>query len=303
MPKQNIALVLSGGGARGLAHIGAIEELEKHGYTITSIAGTSMGALVGAVYATGKLKIFKDWMCSLDKKGVFDLVDFTLGNGGIIKGVRIIKELKKMVPDQNIEDLSIPFCAVATDIIQNKEVVFREGKLYDAIRSSISIPTVFTPFKINDMQLVDGGVLNPIPINRVIRTNGDLLVAVDVNAQIPFKSVAPETKKSSPANGYFKYLNSIQSRLNNYIPKNKTDSIGYFNLMNKSISLMTHQISTLTIEKYPPDILVNISKQAYETYEFYKAVEIIKEGEQAMQMVLEKVSSRLDFFNSEISKV
>lgn len=287
MSGKNIALVLSGGGARGLAHIGVIEELIKRGYTITSIAGTSMGALVGGIYATGQLNVYKDWMCSLDKKGVFDLVDFTLSNSGIIKGVKIMKELKKMIPDQNIEDLPIPFCAIATDIIQNKEIVFREGKLYDVIRASISIPTVFTPFKIDGMQLVDGGVLNPIPINRVIRSQGDLLVAVNVNAQIPYeRKILPE-KKNLINHRYFKYLNSVQSRLNNSIPKSKTDNIGYFNLINKSISLMTYQISALSLEKYSPDIIINIAREAFEAYEFYKAAEIIKEGEMAVKKVLQ----------------
>jgi len=287
MSGKNIALVLSGGGARGLAHIGVIEELIKRGYTITSIAGTSMGALVGGIYATGQLNVYKEWMCSLDKKGVFDLVDFTLSNSGIIKGVKIMKELKKIIPDQNIEDLPIPFCAIATDIIQNKEIVFREGKLYDVIRASISIPTVFTPFKIDGMQLVDGGVLNPIPINRVIRSQGDLLVAVNVNAQIPYeRKILPE-KKNLRSHNYFKYLNTVQSRLNNFIPKSKTDNIGYFNLINKSISLMTYQISALSLEKYSPDIIINIAREAFEAYEFYKAAEIIKEGEMAVKKVLQ----------------
>jgi NTE family protein len=286
MSNKAIALVLSGGGARGLAHIGVIEELERRGFTITSVAGTSMGALVGGIYATGQLKLYKDWMCTLDKRGVFDLVDFTVGNGGIIKGVKIIKELKKMVPDRNIEDLDIPFCAVATDINQNREIIFTKGDLYDAIRASISIPTVFIPFKIDGMQLVDGGVLNPIPINRVKRNHGDLLVAVDVNAQIPFKKEISAKEPEKNNHGYHKYLNMAQSRLNNYIPKNKNDQVGYFNLVNKSISLMTHQISQLTIEKYPPDILINVSREAFETYEFYKAQDIIKEGELAVTRFL-----------------
>jgi NTE family protein len=257
--KKSIALVLSSGGARGMAHIGIIEELEKHGYKITSVAGSSMGALVGGIYAAGKLPVLKEWLCSLDKKGVFDLIDFTFSSKGLIKGDRIIKRLKKMIPDQKIEDLKIPFCAVATDIVNCREIVFNSGSLYDAIRASISIPTVFVPFIFNENQLVDGGVVNPIPVNRVKRKKNDLLVVSNVNARI--------------------------SCIEN-LPDLKSDHYGYFRLIKKSISLMIHQISMLTIEKYQPDILINVSRDSLDTFVFYKAAVIIKIGEQAARRVL-----------------
>lgn len=261
--KKNIALVLSSGGARGMAHIGIIEELEKHGYKITSIAGTSMGALVGGIYAAGQLPVLKKWLCSLDKKGVFDLVDFNFSSKGLIKGDRIMKKLKKIIPDQNIEDLKIPFCAVATDIVNSKEIVFDKGSLLDAIRASISIPTVFVPFIKDGLQIVDGGVLNPIPINRVKRKKNDLLVVSNVNARIPCN------EKSNVL---------------------KTDYLGYFRLIKKSTSLMIYQISVLTLEKYPPDILINVSRDSMETYVFYKAAEIISVGEQAAKNELDKLA-------------
>lgn len=256
--KKNIALVLSSGGARGMAHIGIIEELEKHGYTITSISGSSMGALVGGIYATGQLPVLKEWLCSLDKKGVFDLIDFTFSSKGLIKGDRIMKKLQKMIPDQNIEDLRIPFCAVATDIVNCKEMIFSSGSLHDAIRASISIPTVFVPFNYNGKQLVDGGVLNPIPINRVKRRRNDLLVVSNVNARIPCKEILSEVKPD----------------------------LGYFRLIKKSISLMISQVSVLTIEKYPPDILISVSRDSLDTFVFYKATEIIEVGKKAARKAL-----------------
>lgn len=285
MNKKNIALVLSSGGARGFAHIGVINELLRQGYSITSIAGTSMGALVGAMFATGQLKQFEKWVSSLDVMEVLKLTDISISNKGLVKGNRIIKKLKELVPDRNIEDLPIPFCAVATDIINGTELVFTEGNLYDAIRASISIPTVFQPFKISDSYYVDGGVLNPVPINRVKRREKDMLVVVDVNAQIPAEK-KEKTNKKQIDNKYLKQLKSMQDKLSNIIPKNKKDDIGLFNLTTRSISLMLHQISVLTIEKDKPDMLISISKDSYGTFDFYKAEEIIKEGERATQKAM-----------------
>ena len=187
----SVSLVLSSGGARGIAHIGVIEELERQGFEIKSIAGSSMGALVGGIYASGNLQVYRDWMCNLDKTAVFNLVDFTLSTNGLVKGNKVIKELKKIVPDENIEDLPISFTAVATDIKNRKEVVFEKGSLFEAIRASISIPTVFKPCMQNGMVLIDGGVVNPLPINRVKRMKDDIVIAVDVSSPIASEKHVP----------------------------------------------------------------------------------------------------------------
>ena len=129
---KNVALVLSSGGARGFAHIGVIKVLEKEGFKITSVAGTSMGALVGGIYATGQLTNFEEWICSLDIKEVLRLTDLSISNKGLVKGKKIIEKMKEIVPERNIEDLAIPFCAVATDILNGTEKIFTRGKLYDA---------------------------------------------------------------------------------------------------------------------------------------------------------------------------
>ena len=278
--KQKIALVLGSGGARGVAHIGVIEELEKQGFEIKSIAGTSMGALVGGMYATGNLEVYKEWMCSLDKMDVFNLIDFTFSRNGIIKGDKILKEMKKMIPDKNIEDLSIPFVAIATDISNDKEVVFNSGSLYDAIRASISIPNVFTPFDKDGSHIVDGGVLNPIPINRAKRFDDDILVVVDVNARIPNITPKPDNADHE-GKRYSKYVNTMINKLNYFIPKHETDKLGYFSLLNKTTGLMLHQISLMTLEKYQPDILINISRASFGTYDFYKSGKIIELGRSA----------------------
>ena len=276
--KQAISLVLSSGGARGLAHIGVIEELERQGFEIKSIAGTSMGALVGGVYATGKMEEYKNWLSGLDKLDVFKMVDFTLSSHGLIKGDKIFKVMKKMVPDTNIEDLRVPYVAIATDIINHKEVVFDKGNLFEAVRASISIPTVFTPVTVKNLRLVDGGVLNPIPINHVKRFDDDLLAVVNVNAQVPY--IKPDSLvKTEKKNGhsYIEKVKIFQKKLADMFPKNK-ESLSYFNLISETISIMLNQIARLTIEKYQPDILINISRKSCGTYDFYKAAEMIEIG-------------------------
>lgn len=279
--KKQVSLVLSSGGARGVAHIGVIEELEKQGFEIKSIAGTSMGALVGGMYATGKLDVYKEWMCSLDKMDVFNLIDFTFSKNGIMKGDKILREMKRKIPDRNIEDLSIPFVAIATDISNKKELVFNSGSLYDAIRASISIPTVFTPVNKDDSYLVDGGVLNPIPINRVKRVDDDILVVVNVNADVP--NIKPQLHENNNHEDkkHSKYINTVINKLNYFIPKHENDKLGYFSLLNKTTGLMLHQISLMTIEKYQPDILINISRDSFGTYDFYKSEKLIEAGKKA----------------------
>ena len=181
--KKEVALALSSGGARGLAHIGAIEELEAHGYRITSVAGCSMGALIGGVYAAGKLKEFREWMKTIDRKKMLELTDFSFSLNHIVKGTRIIEAIMEFVPDMAIEDLPIPYCCVATDWKSGREVVFNKGSLFEAIRASISLPSFYEPVQKDGMILIDGGVVNPIPLNRVKRKEGDILVGVDVSGQ------------------------------------------------------------------------------------------------------------------------
>jgi NTE family protein len=278
--KKNVALVLSSGGARGCAHIGALKVLDQNGYKITSIAGTSMGALVGGIYATGQLQQFEEWISSLDIKEVLRLTDFSISKKGLLKGKKVIDKIKQIVPERNIEDLSIPFCAVATDIIEETEVVFTEGNLYEAIRASISIPTVFQAVKIGNRYFVDGGLTNPIPVNRIKRYKDDLLVVVNVSSPIPYEKKSIEAEKLSD-NKYSEQIKLIKEKLNNLIPTKKTEDIGIFNLTNNSIGTMMRKISDLTLEKNKPDLLINISKESFGTYDFYKAKEIIKEGERA----------------------
>ena len=284
--KKNVALVLSSGGARGFAHIGAIKVLEGRGYNITSVAGTSMGALVGGIYASGRLKEFEEWVSSLDMMEVLKLTDISLSKKGLVKGDKIIDRMKEIVHDRDIEELQIPYSAVATDIIRGRERVFTSGSLFNAIRASISIPTFFQPFLLSGDYYVDGGLVNPIPINRVKRTEGDLIAVVDVNADIPHVRMEPQ-KEEPAGKGYLKMIRNINARAGKHIPKHRKDDIGIFNLNNRSISIMLNQIASLTLMDSRVDIMVRVAREAYGTYDFYKAAEIISEGERATIMALD----------------
>ena len=277
--KKNVALVLSGGGARGIAHIGVIQELEEQGYNIKSISGTSMGAVIGVLYAVNKIEEYKSWICTLDKLEVFKLIDFTFSKQGLIKGDKVFKKLHDFIPDINIEDLKINYAATATDIINKKEVVFTKGNIYDALRASIAIPTIFTPVKKNNSLLVDGGVINNIPIEHVERTKDDILIVVDVNADTPkYKPAQSKKEEKIKQNEYLKKIKEFQ----NYFYKNKTKSIneklGFFNILDKSIDILSSQVVKLSLEKFNPEILINISRNSCGTFDFYKAEELIKIG-------------------------
>ena len=297
---KNVALVLASGGSRGLAHIGAIEVLEEHGFRITSIAGASMGALVGGIYAAGGLEAFKEWMKTVDRMKVLNLMDFTIGNGGFVKGEKVISELKSIIPDKSIENLPVPFTAVATDILHRREVVFDSGSLYDAIRSSISMPSIFTPYRIKDMLLVDGGVVNPVPVNRVPRTPGDILVAVDLNGPfIPRQEEKPEHQKEKGRvrQRIEKIMDSFADKVKkeevdaHILPQNNEkedeNDMGIVSILNQSSSMMIQTNADLTLKLYPPDILVRIAKNAYSTMEFYKYDEIVALGRTKMEEALQ----------------
>lgn len=277
--KQKVSLVLSGGGARGIAHIGVIEALEEKGFEISAVAGTSMGALIGGIYALGKIDVYKNWLCTLDKMKVFSLVDFTFSGLGLVKGDKLFHKMRELIEDANIEDLRIPFVAVAADIINKKEVVFTSGSVLDAIRASIAIPTVFTPVKTETGLLVDGGIINNLPIDHIKRSNGDILIAVNVNAHIPYDKPAVKKNETAPKpTGYKEKIKAFYDQLNKNNPLSGEERFGYFDVINKTISFMTYRTTQLSLEKYSPDIIINISHDSCSTYDFYKAEEMIETG-------------------------
>ena len=281
--KKDVALVLSSGGARGLAHIGAIEELEAQGYRITSIAGCSMGALIGGVYAAGKLEKFREWMKTVDRKKMLELTDFSLSLNHIAKGSRILEAIMEFVPDMLIEDLPIPYCAVATDLKGGHEVVFSKGSLFDAIRASISLPSFYEPVYRDGMILIDGGVTNPIPLNRVVRHDGDILVGVDVSGhdykkQWEIQQELAEKRKHSTS--------LSQQILNKLIPDNL--EFNYYTMLSRVSSVMIRQNSILMAQLMKPDVLVDIQMSRYGGFDYDKSEKIIAIGRQKTEQALSK---------------
>ena len=273
--KKNVALALSSGGARGLAHIGAIEELEEQGYNITSIAGCSMGALVGGVYAAGKLNEFREWMKTIDRKKMLGLIDFSLSLNHIVKGTRIIEAIMEFVPDVNIEDLPIPYCAVATDLKAGREVLFCKGSLFKAIRASISLPSFYEPIQRDDMILIDGGIINPLPLNRVKRQSGDILVGVDVSGH-DYKAQWEELHRLTAMQ---KSDASLKTKiLDMLIPDNI--EFNYYTVLSRASSLMIRQNSILMAQLMNPDILIDIQMNRYGTFDFDKSEKLIAIGRQ-----------------------
>lgn len=276
---KKVSLVLSGGGARGLAHIGVLEELEKQDFEIHSITGTSMGAVVGGIYAAGKIKEFKEWLLKLDKVDVFDLVDFTLFNNGFIKGDKAFEELSNFIPDKNIKDLPIQFCATATDLTSKEQVLFKDGSLYDAMRASIAIPNVITPVKNEDSILVDGGVIDNIPITHAPRNDNDILVAVNVNADLPLPE--KKKKKEEEQSLYQSTIDKFNENLSELFSDDEDNDLSYFDIMNVSFEIMRNEMVKHTLENNPPDILIETPRYCCDIYDFYKADELIEMGRKA----------------------
>lgn len=300
--KKKVALCLASGGARGFAHIGAIEELERRGYEISAISGTSMGAFVGGIYAAGGLEELKKWALSLDTKKVLRLTDFTFSTQGFMKGNKVLNDIKKLVPDVNIEDMKIPFTACATDIKNGVEVDFDKGSLYEAIRASISLPSVLKTYKKDDMILIDGGIVNPFPLNRVKRTDGDILVGVDVSVPSKKNSKIVKYNKSSVSRLREKLLkdSSILARmfegLIKKVPEDKPEevvSVNFISILSSCSSLMIERNSALTVQLTKPDVLAKIHHDAYGTMDFGKANEIIKLGVNAMKIALDEYEAKV----------
>ena len=280
---KDIALVLSSGGARGLAHIGVIEELEAHGYHISSIAGCSMGALIGGVYAAGKLTEFREWMKTVDRKKMLELTDFSLSLNHFVKGKRIIEAIMEFVPDMPIENLPIPYSAVATDLKDGREVVFSKGSLFEAIRASISLPSFYEPVQRDGMILLDGGVINPIPLNRVSRKTGDILVGADVSGH-DYKSQWEEMRRLTE---WQKKDKSLKARiLDKLIPDNL--EFNYYTLLSRASSMMIRQNSILMTKLMNPDMLIDIQMSRYGGFDYDKSEKIIAIGRQKTAAAISK---------------
>jgi len=293
---RDLSLVLGSGGARGYAHIGVIEELQAQGFSIRSIAGSSMGALVGGMHAAGKLDAFRDWALPLQRYDVLRLIDWTFRGGGFIKGERVSGLLREMIGDVSIEQLPMAYTAVAVDLDAQREVWFSRGPLFDAIRASIAIPTVFRPHHYQGRLLVDGGLLNPLPVSPTLRDLTDATIAVDVNAMaeafgderdaaaIDDGKSMPEVIDDATAPPQLQQRRRRLAALVDSFVERRERRIaaarepGALELFARSLDAVQETITRLKLAAQPPDLLVTIPRNACAFYEFHRADELIELG-------------------------
>lgn len=307
--RKTVSVALGSGGARGLAHIGVLQILKEHEFEIANIAGSSMGACVGGIYCADKLDTFTDWVLTLNRRETLRLMDFTMSTQGVIKGKKVLEHLKGMLGEIRIEDFDIPYTAIATDVKSKQEVWMRNGDLYSVIRASSSIPTLMMPSKLGERLLIDGGVLNPLPLEPLVPKSTDLLVAVNINANPEGhqrfshvdvrEHVAGEHTEEETSAYTTRMVNTVKSWLNmsksEKIDSEQSSTLNYLGMLNKTYDFMQDRLCEQSIEIHQPDIVVNIPRHVGATLEFYRAEEMVEEGrtaaKKAIQLWKEKQSA------------
>ena len=285
---ESISLVLGSGGARGHAHIGVIRALEERQLEIRSIAGASMGSVIGGIYAAGELETYNKWAMNLRKSDVVKLLDFSFTWTSIFKGERIIDVLKDLIGDRQIEDLPIAFTAVATAIEEQREVWLNKGSLFDAIKASTAVPGVFAPVRIKGRTLIDGGIVNPIPIAPTLNDATDLTIAVNLSGTADYVPAAADEndEESARDEGYRAAIGRFISGLmeNDDKVEKPPDAV---DLLTQSIDIMQGAIARLKLAAYAPDIVVDVPRDACSFFEFHRASEMADLGYRNTMAALE----------------
>lgn len=295
---RRISLVLGSGGARGLAHIGVIRCLEERGYEIGYISGSSIGALIGGIYAAGKLDEYAEWVSALRRLDVVRLMDWSFHHGAVLSGDRIISVLRELVGEREIEELPIGFTAVATEINDKREVWLNRGSLFEAIHASIAMPLVFAPVARDGMLLVDGGLINPIPIAPTLNDDTAWTVAVDLNARAePLKALREEpAADAGPSSPLRK---AILSFVDDFIPMGAKDDRepqypGAFELALRSLDTMQTTIGRMKLAAYAPRVIVNIPRNLCTLFEFHRGAELIDFGYQRTRQLIDELDSNAE---------
>lgn len=284
---KTVSLVLGSGGARGLAHIGVIAELELRHYRIASISGCSIGALIGGIYAAGKLDRYTEWVSDITSLDMVNLLDLAWQSDGLIKGDKIVNKLIDLVGDQRIESLPIPFTAVATDITNSCEVWLSKGSLFDAIRASISLPLFFTPVERRGARLIDGGCLNPVPIAPTFADETDLTIAVNLGGTpISTEPEEPDTGLEAQSTEVAGWIGSMVADVRKSLKKRSSRDWGAYDVANEAFDAMQSTIARQKLAAYPPDVEIEIPRNACGTLEFNRATEMIALGRQAARNAL-----------------
>jgi len=293
-----VGLALGSGAARGWAHIGVIHELERHDIQPDIICGTSIGALVGAAAASGELSRLEKWVRSLSWQKVIGYFDFSM-NGGLIKGEKLFDFFRNSVQERNIEDLDLPFGAVATDLASGREIWLRDGSVFDAVRASISLPGLFTPVERDDILLVDGGLVNPIPVSMCRALGADVVIAVDLNADLLDASrhggaglrAVSDGASTEPTS----WLDQIQRKLASALSLqgSEHDTPSMVDVITASINIMQVRITRSRLAGEPADALIMPRLAHFALLDFHRANEAIEAGEAAARHVIEQIKSLL----------
>jgi NTE family protein len=312
---RTAAVVLGSGGARGYAHIGALQVILERGFEVVAVAGSSMGALVGGVYAAGCLDEYTAWVTGLRHLDVLRLVDLSLSAGGAIRGEKVFAIVRDMVGDTRIEDLPVAYTAVATDLLSHREVWFQDGSLSDAIRASVAIPSLFTPVVSGEQLLVDGALMNPVPILPTLPAQADVTIAVHLSGEVrrhsPTRAAGPVTAPvleidddddavpSDPVSlrrraARFFDWEKVRDMLSRdtgepavTVPGVDIADVGRLDVVNLAYEVMQSTLTSYKLAGYPPDVLVEVPKASARTFDFHRAPELIELGRQRTEEALD----------------
>ncbi|MGJ4730199.1 patatin-like phospholipase family protein [Luteimonas sp. SDU101] len=289
--QERIALALGAGGARGLAQIGVIEVLEERGFRIDAVSGSSSGALVGGIFAAGRLREFDQRLRAMSRNDILRLLDPGWRRSGVLRGQRLVDTMREVVGDPLIETLPVEFTAVAVDLERQREVWIREGRLWDALRASFAIPGLFTPHPVNGRALVDGGLLAPLPITATRLADAHRLVAVDMHGwprRPPGEPASPGADEDPPGLG---------ARVGNWLervvrgvddaPAGDALQMALPEIMSRSLDTMQAQIARVQLALDPPELLIRIPRDVCQFYEFWRAAELIDVGRLAATRALD----------------
>ncbi|AFT69693.1 Phospholipase, patatin family [Alloalcanivorax dieselolei B5] len=275
-----LGLALGSGSARGWAHIGVIQALEEMGIRPDVVAGTSIGALVGSAYVNGALDDLADWVKTLTTKDVFGLMDFTL-SGGVVKGEKLFGFFEERHSNPNIEDLEQRFVTVATDMKSGREIWISKGPILQAARASCALPGLFTPLKHQGRWMLDGGLVNPVPVSAARAFGADVVIAVNLNAQLVGAHLSRQ--KPPEENGATEEEHSLWQKMANYFTSGDGQAPGFFDVIASSVNIMQDRITRSRMAGDPPEITLIPLLEDFALMDFHRAKEAIDEGHRLVE--------------------